>query len=82
MASRARQFLFFVSFACGWSLLLSLAIDRINVAAVFAVWLVGIIWGCGYIAAGKREADLMLRRWLQMMVGIAIIGIAGALIVS
>lgn len=76
------QFAAFVSFAVAWSLAASLLIGRVNSVALFAVWLVGFLWGAGYIAAGIREADLLLKRWLQMMVGVALLAVIGAGLLS
>ncbi|TGV15835.1 hypothetical protein EN816_00865 [Mesorhizobium sp. M8A.F.Ca.ET.173.01.1.1] len=76
------QFVAFGSFAIGWSLAASLLIGSVNPIALFAVWLVGFLWGAGYIAAGIREADLLLRRWLQMMAGVAVLAIIGAGLLS
>lgn len=78
-----KPFLVFIGFACGWSLLGSVALGlQINPGAVGIVWLIGFVWGVGYIAAGPRDADLLLKRWLQMMAGIIVVGGALALIVG
>jgi len=76
------QFIAFISFAAAWSLAASLFIGSVNPIAIFAVWLLGFIWGSGYIAAGIREADLLLKRWLQMMAGVAVLAIIGAGLLS
>jgi hypothetical protein len=72
----------FISFAAGWSLLCSLFLGAVHPIALFAVWLVGFVWGAGYISAGKRLADLLTKRWLQMMLGLAVVGGLVALFVS
>jgi hypothetical protein len=73
----------FISFAAGWSLLCGLLLSSpIHPIAIFAVWLVGFVWGVGYISAGKTLADLLTKRWLQMMLALAIFGGAVALFLS
>jgi hypothetical protein len=76
------QFVAFGTFAIGWSIAASLLIGSVNPIALFAVWLIGFLWGVGYIAAGIREADLLLKRWLQMMIGVAVLAIIGAGLLS
>lgn len=76
------QLLAFLIFAAGWSFACSLFLGAVHPLAVFAIWLIGFVWGVGYIAAGKASADLLTKRWLQMMVGIAVIGGVGALLLS
>jgi hypothetical protein len=76
------QFLAFVSFTVAWSIAAVIFLGVINPIAVFAVWLLGFMWGTGYIAAGIREADLLLKRWLQMMAGVAVLAIIGAGLLS
>ncbi|TGQ11234.1 hypothetical protein EN858_15035 [Mesorhizobium sp. M4B.F.Ca.ET.215.01.1.1] len=76
------QFVAFISFAVAWSLAASLLIGSVNPAVLFAVWLLGFLWGTGYIAAGLREADLLLKRWLQMMAGVAVLAVIGAGLLS
>ncbi|MBZ9873070.1 hypothetical protein LB542_19675 [Mesorhizobium sp. BR1-1-9] len=76
------QFLAFISFAAGWSIAAGLLIGAVNPIALFAVWLVGFLWGSGYIAGGLREADLLLKRWLQMMAGVAVLAVIGAGLLS
>ena len=76
------QFVAFGSFAISWSIAACLLISSVNPIALFAVWLLGFLWGAGYIAAGIREADLLLKRWLQMMVGVAVLAIIGAGLLS
>ena len=75
MSSNTRQFLAFVVFLVVWSLLANLALGaRIHPIAVFAVWIIGFVWGVAFIADGKRTADYLTKRWLQMMVGVVLIG--------
>lgn len=76
------QFIAFGTFTIGWSIAACLLIGSVNPIALFAVWLLGFIWGTGYIAAGIREADLLLKRWLQMMVGVAVLAVIGAGLLS
>lgn len=76
------QFVAFGTFAIGWSIAAGLLVGSINSVALFAVWLLGFLWGTGYIAAGIREADLLLKRWLQMMAGVAVLAVIGAGLLS
>ncbi|MER9176666.1 hypothetical protein NKH72_24195 [Mesorhizobium sp. M0955] len=83
MSANTRQLVFFVSFAAVWSLAAGMMLDgRVHPLAVFFVWIVGFVWGVGYIAAGKMDADLLLKRWLQMMAGAICIGWVGSLLFS
>jgi hypothetical protein len=72
----------FISFAAGWSVVCSLFLGSAHPIAIFTVWLVGFVWGVGYISAGKHLADLLTKRWLQMMLGLAVVGGLVALFVS
>jgi hypothetical protein len=76
------QFLAFVTYAAVWSIACRLMIGTVNPLALFAVWLVGFVWGVGYIAGGLREADLLLKRWLQMMAGTVALALVVANILS
>ncbi|PAQ00899.1 hypothetical protein LRP31_25420 [Mesorhizobium mediterraneum] len=73
----------FISFAAGWSFACSLLLNSsIHPLAVFIVWIVGFVWGVGYIIAGKMDADLLLKRWLQMMAGATVLGFVGSFLLS
>lgn len=80
--SPLNQLVAFGTFTIGWSIAASLLVGLINPVALFAVWLLGFLWGTGYIAAGIREADLLLKRWLQMMAGVAVLAVIGAGLLS
>jgi hypothetical protein len=69
VSDTARQFLAFIVFALAWSAAAGLLLETklVNPYAIFAVWTVGFVWGVGYIAAGNREADYLLKIWLGMM---------------
>lgn len=82
MSGSTEQFLAFITFAAGWSFICGLLLGTAHPIAVFIVWIVGFVWGVGYIAAGKAAADLLTKRWLQMLIGIAVVGGAGALFLS
>ncbi|RUU81290.1 hypothetical protein [Mesorhizobium sp. M7A.F.Ca.MR.362.00.0.0] len=83
MSSNSRQLLAFVIFICVWALLGSAALAlHVNVVAVFIPWLIGFVWGVGYITSGPTDANLLVKRWLQMMVGAALIGGAISLLLS
>lgn len=57
---------------------LILELDTVQPMAIGAVWLIGFVWMTGYIAAGRNSADLLAKRWLQML---AVIGIVAGFIV-
>lgn len=83
MSSNNRQLLAFVVFLVVWSLLANLALGmHIHPIAVFAVWIIGFVWGAAYIADGKRTADYLTKRWLQMMIGVVLIGGVVGLLLS
>lgn len=67
-----RQFVAFLTATVAWALVarLLLALDLAHPLAIGAVWLVGFVWISGYIAAGADGADLLTKRWLQMLAGI------------
>lgn len=80
MTASTRQFLAFITFTLGWSFLASLAMGaHIHPVAVFVVWIVGFVWGVAYIIGGQADADLLLKRWLQLM-GATVL--AGAMIAA
>lgn len=64
MTQNAREFLAFLAFAFGWSILCGQLIGLAHPAAVFGVWLLGFVWGVGYIVSGKRTADYFVIVWL------------------
>jgi hypothetical protein len=73
----------FILFAAGWSFACSLLLNSsIHPVAVFIVWIIGFVWGVGYIIAGKIDADLLLKRWLQMMAGAMLLGFVGSFLLS
>ncbi|RWL14892.1 MAG: hypothetical protein EOR57_31595 [Mesorhizobium sp.] len=78
VSENTRQFVYFIAFAVLWSalagLLMKTALDPL---AIFMVWIVGFVWGVGYIASGKRSADILLKTWLGT-IGAAIL--AGSII--
>lgn len=83
MSRNARQFIAFVGFIVGWSLLANLAVMlKVNPIAIFAVWIVGFVYGVGLILDGSLSAALLLKRWLQMLAGAAILGGTLALFLS
>lgn len=58
---------------------LFLLANLVHPVAVGIVWLVGFVWMTGYIAAGRNSADLLTKRWLQMLAGVAILAGIGFL---
>lgn len=68
-----REFLTFIVFVLAWTAAAGLLLDAdlVHPLAIFAVWIVGFVWGVSYIASGKSDADLLTKRWLQMLAGIA-----------
>lgn len=83
MSANTRQLLAFIVFICVWSLIGNAALAaKIHPVAVAVVWLVGFVWGVGFIVAGKADADLLTKRWLQMLVGVVAFGSVMALFLS
>jgi len=70
-----RQFIAFLVVTMAWAALcrLILELDAVQPIAIGAVWLVGFVWLTGYIAAGRNSADLLTKRWLQMLAGIGVV---------
>lgn len=79
-----RQFLTFVVVTGLWAIVarIILGLDIAHPVAVGAVWLVGFVWMTGYIADGTRSADLLTKRWLQMLAGMTVLAGAGFLVFS
>lgn len=70
-----KQFLAFLIVTAAWATAarLFLHANLVHPVAVGIVWLVGFVWMTGYIAAGRNSADLLTKRWLQMLAGIALL---------
>lgn len=69
------DFLKFIAFAMLWSAGAGLMLGTgVQPVAIFVVWLIGFVWGAAYIADGNRSADYLTKRWLQMMIGVVLIG--------
>jgi hypothetical protein len=66
--------------AVGGSMLLSL--KAVNPLVLFAVWLIGYVWGAAYIATNGRMADRLVKVWLGTLAGVAIAGVAGMILLS
>lgn len=77
------NFVVFLIATVAWAVLCRLLLMLpIHPVAVGAVWLIGFVWMTGYIAAGTSAADLLTKRWLQMMAGIVILASVGYLALS
>jgi hypothetical protein len=79
-----KQFLAFIVVTAAWATAarLFLHANLVHPAAVGIVWIVGFVWMTGYIAAGRNSADLLTKRWLQMLAGIAVLAGFGFLVFS
>lgn len=79
-----KQFLAFLIATVLWAGTagLFLSANLVHPVAVFIVWIVGFVWMTGYIAAGRTSADLLTKRWLQMLAGMAVLASLGFLIFS
>lgn len=77
------DFATFLLFCLVWSLLgqAALALD-IHPAAVAIVWLIGFVWGTGYIISGRSGADRLATVWLGTMVVTAVTAFLIGLAVS
>lgn len=70
------QFAAFILFNVGWGLAGWLALSlNVHPIAIGTVWLVGYLWGVGYIVDGHKAADLLLKRWLQMLAGFTVVAL-------
>lgn len=81
-AAAIRQFLAFLIATVAWATIAAavLAAEIAHPLAVGAVWIVGFVWITGYIAAGRNAADLLTKRWLQMLAGISVV--AGLIVLA
>lgn len=60
-----KDWLAFVLFTICWALIgRALLFLPIHPVAIAIVWLIGFVWGAGYIASGKADADRLLNVWL------------------
>lgn len=66
MTENTREFLIFIAFAIVWTGAagLFLKAEAIHPVAIFAIWIIGFVWGVGYIVSGKRDADYFVLIWL------------------
>lgn len=55
---------------------------HIHPVATAAVWLIGFVWGTGYIISGKSGADRLSLVWLGTMAATAVAALAIAFAVS
>lgn len=69
------QFAAFVLVTIAWAAICRLILDftPVHPIAIGAVWLIGFVWMTGYIADDSNGADLLTKRWLQMLAGMGII---------
>lgn len=70
------DFLAFIVFTLSWSAAAGMLLSTklVNPYAIFAVWVLGFVWGVGYIASGKRGANHLVKVWLGMLAGYALFG--------
>ena len=69
---------------CVWSALggLMLRTGFARPEAVGIVWFVGFVWITGYITAGPKDADHLVKVWAGMLAGLALIAGLGAAALS
>lgn len=78
-----KDFTVFLIFCLVWALAgRAMLAFHINPVAVAIVWLIGFVWGVGYIIAGKSGADRLSLVWLGTMAATAIAALAIAFAVS
>lgn len=70
-----KQFLAFIAVTVAWAGICRgfLEFTDVEPLAIGAVWIVGFVWMTGYIAAGASAADLLTKRWLQMLAGFVLV---------
>lgn len=76
------QFLAFLIVTASWAAICRLILEfaPVHPVAIGVVWLIGFVWLTGYIAAGRNSADLLTKRWLQMLAGMGVI--AGLIVLA
>lgn len=69
MRETTKEFLTFIIFMLVWTGAAGLLLEAkfVSPIAIFVVWIVGFVWGVGYIASGKTDADRLTKVWLGMM---------------
>lgn len=75
MTYHAREFLTFILFTVFWAAFANLFLLVAHPVAAFAVWAIGYVWGTAYIINGKIEADLLTKRWLQMLACLGVVAL-------
>lgn len=70
-----KQFLAFIAVTVAWAGICRLLLELTDVEplAIGVVWIFGFVWMTGYIAAGVPAADLLTKRWLQMLAGFVVV---------
>lgn len=62
----------FLAFTMIWSSAAGVMIGLVHPAAIFLVWIVGFLWGTGYIIGGTRDGDALVSYvggyWLALLV--------------
>ena len=67
------DFAAFLVFVVAWGLAgQAMLAFKINPIALAIVWLIGFVWGTGYIIAGKSGADRLATVWLGTMMATAV----------
>lgn len=75
MSRVAIQFLVFLAFVLsGGIAAFLLGTAGVHPIAVFVAWLVSFVWGVACIIQGPLVADLLTKRWLQMMTAVIVLG--------
>lgn len=69
------MFLMFLLFVVsGGAVAAALGSLGVHPVAVFLAWLVSFVWGVAYIIEDAHTADLLTKRWLQMMAAVVVLG--------
>jgi len=70
-----KQFATFIAATLIWACVCRgfLELTDVEPLAVGAVWIVGFVWMTGYIASDAPSADLLTKRWLQMLAGFVLV---------
>lgn len=78
-----RTWLIFIAVTLAWSAGAGFMLNStVHPLAIFVVWIVGVVWLSGWIIAGPRDADRLVRTWLIMLGGLTAISFLAVAIVS
>lgn len=73
----------FLAFVLIWTFLAGMMLRTpIHPLAIFAVWVVGFLWGVGYIIDGQRGGDALTIYTVGYWIALAVVGLVFVVAVS